>query len=567
MSAIMPLNLELFDEEGIPGSDSSHMRSLNLTGDSDLFAPLSLVADEMGSSSSNDLQPIWNVVEPRPLEPFSAGLLSGSVGFPSFHFNDSETSHGSFRPAGYSSTSDSLCRSPERSTEANLTAAVGQAPFRLSPHHLSPERLSRLLQQDQIRLQQLRMQQAHLRKQYQLPTQQQTNFQMQSQQQQPIRFINPTYNFSQIHMQQTPNQASSITPAGFSLSITRAPVQGMQTDSSSSSSPVLSMSTRMDAAASFEDMGLSISRPFSAPTAAAVILPLSPQFKETIADEEDSSLQLNATAYPYPIGQKIQGDGPNQVSCSSFLAISHNSSSCFTFEPEDDNDADSSTGSDTAENEAAPSRETTDASTRKCDRDTSADSSQQRFKPFHEVKWSHRFKELLDFHKMYGHAAVPHTYPANPQLARWVKRQRRQYKLMKERSQASTMTPERLNLLNDLGFIWDSHNVNWNEKWHALMQFKKQYGNANVPSNYADKKLATWVKCQRRQYKLYTDGKASAMSADRIRQLEQIGFEWEIRASANNNTLTTRETSVENRDGSGFSTARMDCEIWSSIQS
>jgi Helicase associated domain len=47
---------------------------------------------------------------------------------------------------------------------------------------------------------------------------------------------------------------------------------------------------------------------------------------------------------------------------------------------------------------------------------------EHRFKPFHEEKWSVRYKELILFHGEYGHSAVPHTFPPNQQLARWVKR-------------------------------------------------------------------------------------------------------------------------------------------------
>lgn len=189
------------------------------------------------------------------------------------------------------------------------------------------------------------------------------------------------------------------------------------------------------------------------------------------------------------------------------------------------------------------------------------DDDQQRFKPFHEEKWSTRYTELIAFHKEHGHAAVPHTYPKNPQLARWVKRQRRQYKL-REAGRPSTMTAERLELLNSIGFIWDSHDVNWKEKLNALEIYRKEFGNCNVPSNYKDKKvsynpnqsierfnrlnthlfssltkLATWVKCQRRQYKLYWDGKPSAMTTERIGELEKVGFEWEIRAAAPRNNI------------------------------
>jgi hypothetical protein len=45
-----------------------------------------------------------------------------------------------------------------------------------------------------------------------------------------------------------------------------------------------------------------------------------------------------------------------------------------------------------------------------------------RFKPFHEEKWNQRYKELLVFYAQHGHVAVPHTYPPNQQLARWIKR-------------------------------------------------------------------------------------------------------------------------------------------------
>ena len=164
------------------------------------------------------------------------------------------------------------------------------------------------------------------------------------------------------------------------------------------------------------------------------------------------------------------------------------------------------------------------------DDDDDDDSGANRFKPFHEEKWTLRYKELLSFHHLHGHAAVPHTYPANPQLARWVKRQRRQFKLRKDKRQ-STMTTERLDLLSNVGFVWDSHDVNWREKLDGLEAYRREYGNCNVPSNFRDKKLATWVKCQRRQYKLYWDGKPSAMSPERILELEKVGFEWEIRST------------------------------------
>lgn len=153
-----------------------------------------------------------------------------------------------------------------------------------------------------------------------------------------------------------------------------------------------------------------------------------------------------------------------------------------------------------------------------------------RFKPFHEEKWSFHYKELLQFKKETGHCLVPHTFPAKPHLARWVKRQRRQYKLRLEGNKNSTMTPERIDILNEIGFVWDSHEVIWNERFSQLVSFKQKVGHCRVPSYCKDcPQLASWVKCQRRQYKLFwEEGKGSSMTMDRIKLLNSIGFIWEV---------------------------------------
>jgi Helicase associated domain len=165
------------------------------------------------------------------------------------------------------------------------------------------------------------------------------------------------------------------------------------------------------------------------------------------------------------------------------------------------------------------------------DTNETLDDGTQRFKPFHEEKWNTRLKELLQYRQEYGDCLVPHTFNPNPQLARWVKRQRRQYKLMLEGRQ-STMSHERLEILNEVNFVWDSHEAAWQEKLNELNLYRKERGNCLVPSNYKmNPQLATWVKCQRRQYKLYWIGRPSAMTPDRIMRLEKMGFEWEIRAS------------------------------------
>jgi len=168
------------------------------------------------------------------------------------------------------------------------------------------------------------------------------------------------------------------------------------------------------------------------------------------------------------------------------------------------------------------------------DDDDDDDSKGHRFRPYQYEQWTEKFQELTDFRKEKGHCQVPHTYTENPPLARWVKRQRYQYKLKMENKQ-STMTDERVDLLENIGFIWDSHAAAWAEKLHELKEYAELRGDCNVPSTFPDNpQLATWVKCQRRQYKLLRDGKTSNMTVERIKELESIGFVWEVRKSWEN---------------------------------
>lgn len=153
-----------------------------------------------------------------------------------------------------------------------------------------------------------------------------------------------------------------------------------------------------------------------------------------------------------------------------------------------------------------------------------------RFREYQAGQWSTMFDALCEYNKKYGNCMVPYTYAENRALARWVKRQRYQYKLWKE-GQPSTMTPDRARALSNIGFCWDSQTSCWMERLEELKQFKEENGHCNVPSQYPENpQLATWIKCQRRQYKLLKEGKPYNITPQRIDELNRLGFTWEIRS-------------------------------------
>ena len=142
--------------------------------------------------------------------------------------------------------------------------------------------------------------------------------------------------------------------------------------------------------------------------------------------------------------------------------------------------------------------------------------------------WEDRFQELRQFHKTNGHCIVPQHYADNPQLGKWVNSQRKRYS---EQKPNSTLTPERIQKLEHLGFCWKVRDRFFDREWDsrlgALSDFCDTYGDCNVPSDWEkDPLLAKWVIRVRDEYEKFLGNKASKLNLDRIQKLEELGFEF-----------------------------------------
>jgi Helicase associated domain len=50
-------------------------------------------------------------------------------------------------------------------------------------------------------------------------------------------------------------------------------------------------------------------------------------------------------------------------------------------------------------------------------------------------------------------------------------------------------------MLEDMGFVWDSHNASWESKFNELCDFKRVHGHSFVPTVYPQNpQLAAWIK-------------------------------------------------------------------------
>ena len=76
-------------------------------------------------------------------------------------------------------------------------------------------------------------------------------------------------------------------------------------------------------------------------------------------------------------------------------------------------------------------------------------------------------------------------------------------------------------------------NMKWDDMFSQLVLFESEHKHCDVPTTFPEnQKLANWVRNQRRNYQKKKNGEPSPMTEDRVRQLEELGFRWEVTASA-----------------------------------
>ena len=150
--------------------------------------------------------------------------------------------------------------------------------------------------------------------------------------------------------------------------------------------------------------------------------------------------------------------------------------------------------------------------------------------------WNDRFEELKAYKAKYGHCNVPVW--SGP-LGKWILTQRRYYK-------KSTLSDNRIKLLEDIGFMWSVYDTKWDANFEKLKAYKAKNGHCNVPGGSGP--LGDWVNYQRKAKK---DGK---LSADRIKLLKGIGFVWKVRdyiETRSNDQIAEKNARDLKKDGGG----------------
>ena len=132
----------------------------------------------------------------------------------------------------------------------------------------------------------------------------------------------------------------------------------------------------------------------------------------------------------------------------------------------------------------------------------------------YEFNWLTGYDHLTDYKEIHGHCEVKNNELIKQfQIGFWCSNQR---KLKSE------LSPERLRLLDDIGFIWDMNQYFWSKGFGYLKQYYAENHHTVVPTNHKVEgyNLGGWVSSQRKRYR------NNAIPKEEIDQLSDLEFVW-----------------------------------------
>ncbi len=141
--------------------------------------------------------------------------------------------------------------------------------------------------------------------------------------------------------------------------------------------------------------------------------------------------------------------------------------------------------------------------------------------------WEDHLRELAAYKERTGHTRVPHHRGEDKKLGGWVVRQRFLHR-------QGRLPPDRVRQLDAVGMDWNpakgrggqvqprGGSRSSDQRMAELREFHARHGHANVPTKYPPNPiLGNWVSNTRISYK------KGQLSADRIQELDALGFLWQ----------------------------------------
>jgi len=184
----------------------------------------------------------------------------------------------------------------------------------------------------------------------------------------------------------------------------------------------------------------------------------------------------------------------------------------------------------------------------------------------HDTSFDDNLHELKRYKSIHGHCNV--TAKNDGRIGVWAANIRSSHRSRQRGdNKGMKLDKDRIHRLQEIGFLFNtessSNECSQEQEKHGshsdfrfdknlkdLKAFKKKYGHCNpsINKHISYKTLASWCRNLKSAYKnLGQPPKGLRLDEDRIRRLEEIGFQWPIRKSASTST-STNTANVESSD-------------------
>lgn len=137
----------------------------------------------------------------------------------------------------------------------------------------------------------------------------------------------------------------------------------------------------------------------------------------------------------------------------------------------------------------------------------------------HDEAWVRAYSAARQFRETHGHLQIPSDYETEGmRLGDWIGTQRGAWR-------AGLLIPERKELLDELGMIWNTIDEKWEQGIQSAWTYKAKYGHLRVAQSeiFEGFPLGRWLSDRRR------DRKAGKMPPERVRTLDGLGIAWNPR--------------------------------------
>ncbi len=134
-----------------------------------------------------------------------------------------------------------------------------------------------------------------------------------------------------------------------------------------------------------------------------------------------------------------------------------------------------------------------------------------------DQRWDDGFTRLQTYRESNSNCLVPFDFNTEDgyRLGAWINIQR---------VKKDTLADVRRRRLNELGFVWNVRELQWEEGFTRLQTYRESNSDCQVPQSFKTGdgyRLGQWVGVQRT--------KKDALSPERRRRLDELGFLWNVR--------------------------------------